>query len=150
MTMIIHRARLSTECNRFETKPLLVWLCRVKLASTKRRTRGCSGVDLGLSDPSCGGCELADDVISEAALDVRGLVAGVVVWSAYFEVFLLQSLLPTHVVESLTACPTDSITLNAVSMRLATTFSSKSPTLSNVSWNYLLMRQILKYYLLLC
>ena len=38
------------------------------------------------------------------------------------------------VVESLTACPVDSITLDAASTRLPTTFSSRSPTSFKVSW----------------
>ena len=76
---------------------------------------------------------LVDDVVSDVVLDVRGLVAGVLVWSADFEVFVWQSLLPTAVVEFLTACPTDSITLNVASPRLPTTFSSNLPTLFNVS-----------------
>ena len=76
---------------------------------------------------------LVDDVVSDVVVDVRGLVASVLVWSADFEVFVWQSLLPTAVVEFLTACPTDSITLNVASPRLPTTFSSNVPTLLNVS-----------------
>ena len=59
--------------------------CRAKLANSKRRTRGCSGVDLRWWGGGGGGgggapreCELVDDVVSEV-VDVRGLVAGVTV-----------------------------------------------------------------------
>ena len=38
------------------------------------------------------------------------------------------------VVESLTACTVDSITLDAASLKLLITFSSRSPTLFRVSW----------------
>ena len=37
-------------------------------------------------------------------------------------------------VESLTACPVDSITLNVASLMLPTTFSSRSPTPFKGSW----------------
>ena len=67
--------------------------CRVKLASTKGKTRGCSGMDAEFSDLTCvwGGCELVDDVEEEVVVDVRGLVDGVVAWSVDFEIFLIQS-----------------------------------------------------------
>ena len=44
------------------------------------------------------------------------------------------NLLPIPVVESLTACPVDSITLEAASSRLPTAFPSRSPTPFKVSW----------------
>ena len=44
------------------------------------------------------------------------------------------NMLPIPVVESLTACPVDSIILDAASLRLPTTFSSRSPTSFKVSW----------------
>ena len=44
------------------------------------------------------------------------------------------SMLPMPVVESLTACPVDCMTLEASSPGLPTTFSSRSPTPFRVSW----------------
>ena len=44
------------------------------------------------------------------------------------------SMLPMPVVESLTACPVDCMTLEAASPGLPTTFSSRSPTPFRVSW----------------
>ena len=44
------------------------------------------------------------------------------------------NMVPMPVVGSLTACPVDSITLNAASPRLPTNFSPRSPTAFKVSW----------------
>lgn len=69
----------------------LLWgrsICSVKLASTIRRTRRCLGVDVGLSDPACGRCELVDDFGGKVAVGIRGLVDGAAVWPAKSEVFL--------------------------------------------------------------
>ena len=44
------------------------------------------------------------------------------------------NMLPTPVAEFLTACPVHSITLDAASPRLPTTFLSKSPIPFNVLW----------------
>ena len=61
--------------------------CRRKLASSKGRTLGCSGVGVGLSKPFCGKCEFVNDVGGEAAVDVRELINELLVWSAEFGVF---------------------------------------------------------------
>lgn len=69
----------------------LLWdrsICSVKLASTIRRTRRCLGVDVGLSNPACGGYELVDDFGEKVAAGIRGLVDGAAVWPAKSEVFL--------------------------------------------------------------
>lgn len=60
---------------------------RVKLASSKGRTRVCSGVGVGSSKPFCGECKFFNDVRGEAAVNVRELINELLVWSAEFGVF---------------------------------------------------------------
>lgn len=61
--------------------------CRKKLGSTKGKTRGFSGVDVGFSDPVCRGWELINDVAGEAVVGVRGLAVGVLVQSVDSAIF---------------------------------------------------------------
>lgn len=120
----LYQATLNTECNHFEAKLILVWPSQTSHERQNHRAEGnlqIANVEhvvvqvwiydclilpmVGRGGRGGGECELVDDVVSEV-VDVTGLVAGVTVWSPHFEDFLWHILLPTHIVEPLTLCPT--------------------------------------------
>ena len=79
----------------FETKLLLVLqqseACRVKLATTMRKTCGWFSAGIGLLNPFLGEFEFVNNVEGEVAVDVRGLVVDFLVLSVKSEDFRCQN-----------------------------------------------------------